>query len=82
MPRSALAWVMKAPVGMAPTATFVHTPELRTLQPAIFAMVGRYSTDWPGLAAGLTISVLPIVIIYVFTQRHFVAGLTSGAVKG
>jgi ABC-type glycerol-3-phosphate transport system permease component len=63
-------------------ATFVHTPELRTLQPTIFAMVGRYSTNWPALAAGLTISVLPIIIVYVFMQRHFVAGLTSGAVKG
>ena len=63
-------------------ATFVHTPELRTFQPAIFAMGGRYSTDWRGLTAGLTIAVLPIIIVYIFMQRHFVAGLTSGAIKG
>jgi ABC-type glycerol-3-phosphate transport system permease component len=63
-------------------ATFVHTPELRPLQPAIFALVGRYSTNWPALAAGLTISILPIVVVYVFMQKQFVAGLTAGAVKG
>ena len=63
-------------------ATFVHTPDLRTLQPAIFAMVGRYSTNWPGLTAALTISILPIITIYIFMQRQFVAGLTAGAVKG
>lgn len=62
-------------------ATFVHTPELRTLQPTIFSMVGRYSTNWPALTAALTISVLPIIIVYVFMQRQFVAGLTAGAVK-
>jgi ABC-type glycerol-3-phosphate transport system permease component len=63
-------------------ATFVHTPELRTLQPSIFAMVGRYSTNWPGVTAALTLSILPIIIVYVFMQRQFVAGLTSGAIKG
>lgn len=63
-------------------ATFVHTPELRTLQPAIFAMVGRYSTNWPGVTAALVVSILPIIIVYVLMQRQFVAGLTSGAIKG
>jgi ABC-type glycerol-3-phosphate transport system permease component len=62
-------------------ATLVHTPEMRTLQPAIFAMVGRYSTNWPALTAALTISVLPIILVYIFMQRQFVAGLTAGAVK-
>jgi ABC-type glycerol-3-phosphate transport system permease component len=63
-------------------ATFVHTPELRTLQPAIFAMVGRYSTNWPGVTAALALSILPIIVVYIFMQRQFVAGLTSGAIKG
>lgn len=63
-------------------ATFVHTPSLRNLQPAIFAMVGRYSTNWPALTAALTISVLPIFTVYVLMQRQFVAGLTAGAIKG
>src|SRR5438552_459935 len=42
-------------------ATFLHDPALRPLQPAIFALVGRYSTNWPALAGGLTISILPVI---------------------
>lgn len=61
--------------------TLVHTPQMRTLQPTIFTMVGRYSTNWPALTAALTLSILPILIVYVFMQRQFVAGLTAGAVK-
>ena len=61
--------------------TLVHTPNMRTLQPTIFTMVGRYSTNWPALTAALTLSILPILIVYIFMQRQFVAGLTAGAVK-
>jgi ABC-type glycerol-3-phosphate transport system permease component len=63
-------------------ATFVHDPALRPLQPAIFALIGRYSTNWPALTGGLTISIVPIIILYVFMQKQFVAGLTAGAIKG
>jgi ABC-type glycerol-3-phosphate transport system permease component len=63
-------------------ATLVQTPKMRNLQPAIFSMVGRYSTNWPALTAALTISVVPIIIVYIFMQRQFVAGLTAGAVRG
>jgi ABC-type glycerol-3-phosphate transport system permease component len=63
-------------------ATLVQTPEMRNLQPAIFSMVGRYSTNWPALTAALTLSVIPIIIVYIFMQRQFVAGLTAGAVRG
>jgi ABC-type glycerol-3-phosphate transport system permease component len=63
-------------------ATLIHTPELRPLQPAIFALVGRYSTNWPALAASLIASAVPMILIYVFMQKQFVSGLTTGAIKG
>lgn len=63
-------------------ATFVHDPLKRTLQPALFALVGRYSTNWPALTAALTVSITPIVIVYLLMQKQFVAGLTTGAIKG
>ena len=34
------------------------------------------------LTAGMTISILPIVIAYIFLQRHIIAGVTAGALKG
>lgn len=41
-----------------------------------------YSTDWPPLMAVTVIATIPIVAIYVFFQRHFVAGMATAAVKG
>lgn len=55
-------------------------PELRTLSVGMLAFSGENSTDWSGLAAAATISLLPIVLLFLFLQRYFVEGL-SGAVK-
>jgi len=51
------------------------------LQPVLFSIVGQYSTNWPVLTAGLVMSVVPVVTVYVWMQRQFVAGMTLGAVK-
>jgi len=57
-----------------------NTDEL-PLQPVLFGLVGQYQTDWPTLCAGLTMSIVPVVLVYVWMQRQFVAGMTLGAVK-
>jgi ABC-type glycerol-3-phosphate transport system permease component len=62
--------------------TFLQNPEILPLQPHLFGVVrGQHVTDWPLLTAALTMSVLPMVLVYVRMQRRFVAGLTLGAVK-
>jgi multiple sugar transport system permease protein len=38
-------------------------------------------TDWGMLQAGITISIIPCVLVYLLLQRHYVSGLMSGAVK-
>jgi multiple sugar transport system permease protein len=38
-------------------------------------------TDWGMLQAGVTISVIPCVLVYLLLQRYYLAGLMSGAVK-
>jgi multiple sugar transport system permease protein len=38
-------------------------------------------TDWGMLQAGITISIIPCVLVYLLLQRHYVSGLLSGAVK-
>jgi multiple sugar transport system permease protein len=42
----------------------------------------QYSADWPPLMAMDVIATVPIVILYLFFQRYFVGGLSTGAVKG
>ncbi len=51
------------------------------LQPVLFSLTGQYATDWPTLTAGLTLSIIPVVVVYVRMQNQFVAGMTLGAVK-
>ncbi|WDR01502.1 carbohydrate ABC transporter permease [Devosia algicola] len=55
-------------------------PELRTLPVGMLAFVGTNETDWSGMAAAATISLLPVVVFFFFVQRYFVEGV-AGAVK-
>ena len=56
-------------------------PDLRTLAVGMLAFVGTNETDWPGMAAAATLSLLPVVVFYFFVQRYFIEGI-AGAVKG
>ena len=43
---------------------------------------GEHSSQYTLLMAGVLISIIPVLIIFLFLQRYFVAGLTADAVKG
>lgn len=43
---------------------------------------GDGTAAWNLMFAGATISIIPIVIIYIFTSKQFMSGMTAGAVKG
>lgn len=55
-------------------------PELRTLAVGMYAFVGQASRDWTLLCAAATISILPIIFIYVVLQERFTEAF-AGAVK-
>jgi putative chitobiose transport system permease protein len=59
----------------------LHTRERMTLQVGLAAMQGMFTSDTRGMAAGVVMTVIPILIVFVLLQRQFVRGLT-GAVKG
>lgn len=48
----------------------------------IMVYQGEFSADWHLILAFITLTILPTVILFIFAQKHIVAGLTSGAVKG
>jgi ABC-type glycerol-3-phosphate transport system permease component len=60
----------------------IQDPSKQTLQPVIFNLVGQFNTNWPSLTAALTMSIIPVVVVYIRMQKQFVAGLTQGAIKG
>ncbi len=43
---------------------------------------GDGAAAWNIMFAGATISIIPILLIYIFSSKHFIEGLTGGAVKG
>lgn len=46
-------------------------------------MQGAYgSVDWGGFMAMLTLSIIPIIVLYIFAQKYIIEGVLSGAVKG
>lgn len=54
---------------------------LRTLPVALALFQGHQAIDWPHLMAGSTVTVLPVLILFIFMQRHIVSGITAGAVR-
>lgn len=56
--------------------------ELRTLPLSIANFVGKHTTNYPELFAMLTMATLPIIIIFILSQKSFIEGVSAGAVKG
>lgn len=59
----------------------LHTDEQMTLQVGLVALQGAFLNDARGIAAGVVMTVVPMIIFFVALQRQFIRGLT-GAVKG
>jgi multiple sugar transport system permease protein len=62
--------------------TIINSPENRTLPIAIQLFQGQNATQWGLVFAASAIAIIPVIVVYLIFQRHFVQGLTSGAVKG
>ena len=61
---------------------FITQENQKTVLLAVTRLQGQYATDWPKVFALLTLSALPVIILYLTMSKQFVAGLTAGAVKG
>jgi raffinose/stachyose/melibiose transport system permease protein len=60
----------------------VTSEDLRTAPLGLSLFQGRNTSDLTLLATGSVIVALPVVVVYMFLQRHFIRGMLSGAVKG
>ncbi|HHU02869.1 MAG: carbohydrate ABC transporter permease [Christensenellales bacterium] len=54
----------------------------QTILFAVSDLQGQYTTQWTKIFALLTLSAMPVLILYLLMSRQFVSGLTAGAVKG
>lgn len=62
--------------------TLTQTAANRTLPLAVWEFQGQYSMNTPMIMATLTLTVLPMIIMFIFAQDKLVKGMTAGAVKG
>lgn len=56
--------------------------EPKTMVVEIYRYIGEFSSRWDMIFAGTALSVIPVLIVFVFMQKYFVKGISSGATKG
>ncbi|QIN83288.1 ABC transporter permease subunit [Rubrobacter tropicus] len=61
---------------------FLNSQDLQTLPVALAQFQGEYFTQVSLLMAAATVSVIPVLIVYLFAQKYFVQGITMTGLKG
>jgi multiple sugar transport system permease protein len=61
--------------------TVTSTPDAQTVPVGVSTLIGKIQIEWGPMAAAGVIGALPIMLFAIVVQRHFVRGLTMGAVK-
>ncbi|MCG8540508.1 MAG: carbohydrate ABC transporter permease [Clostridia bacterium] len=59
----------------------INSPEWQTIPLKMFFFFGQFSKKWHLALAGLVIAMIPIIIFYIFAQKHIVKGVTEGSIK-
>lgn len=65
---------------LQPLVLTLARPDLRTLAVGLYAFRGEFYTDWSGMAAAATISLTPMIVVFLLLQRYFVEGI-AGSIK-
>ncbi|MCI8774965.1 MAG: carbohydrate ABC transporter permease [Lachnospiraceae bacterium] len=61
---------------------YLQSKELKTISTALYTFTGPYGSQYNYICAGVLITIIPILIIFIVFQKQVYGGLASGAVKG
>ena len=61
---------------------YLTSPKYYPIIRSLFRFVGQYGSDWPPLAAAVFVIALPLIIVFVFLQKHIISGAVAGGLKG
>ncbi|MFB5662341.1 carbohydrate ABC transporter permease [Alteribacillus sp. HJP-4] len=61
---------------------FLYSTELATVPLMLQFFSSQYATNWPQMMAGATISVLPVLIVYIIAQKQIIEGIALTGTKG
>ena len=62
--------------------TLTKTTDMRTVPVGIQLLMGQHSYEWNEMMAMSVLGSLPVLLLFLFFQRYFIAGMTAGSVKG
>jgi len=60
----------------------INSQNLKTVPVGLTNFVGQYTVNYPQLMAGITVSILPVIIVYLCLYKRVIQGMVAGAVKG
>ncbi|HIS41576.1 MAG TPA: carbohydrate ABC transporter permease [Candidatus Limiplasma pullicola] len=61
---------------------FVNSAKYKTLAVAIKEFKGQFIIDWGGMMSAAVVISFPVLLVFLFCNKYFIKGLTSGSVKG
>jgi raffinose/stachyose/melibiose transport system permease protein len=61
---------------------FLPSNDVKPVSAGLLHFFAEFAANWPLIAAAICITASPLVLLYLFTQRYIIAGMTSGALKG
>ncbi|OMF32272.1 hypothetical protein BK133_14715 [Paenibacillus sp. FSL H8-0548] len=61
---------------------FLQDQSRRTITIELYMFVGEHVTNWSLLFPGMVLSVIPLLIVYLFLQKYIIKGIAAGSVKG
>jgi multiple sugar transport system permease protein len=61
---------------------YLTSNELWTVQLGLRSFVGQYQADYAMIMTGAVLSVLPVMVIFLFGQRYFIQGIATSGLKG
>lgn len=64
------------------TSLFLTREKTKTLSIAAFTFLTNHSADYSPMMAGLVLSIIPVLLFYLFGQKYIISGAVSGSVKG
>ena len=60
---------------------FIQSNRLKTLPVGLSTFFGQFSINWSLLFTGLSIAIIPMLVLYIFMAKYFIRGMTAGAIK-
>ncbi|MDD3367050.1 MAG: carbohydrate ABC transporter permease [Sphaerochaetaceae bacterium] len=60
---------------------FLQSEKFKTLPVGLSSFFGQNSTNWGLLFTGLSIAIVPMVVMYLFMSKYFIRGMIAGAIK-